>query len=147
MGLSTDTPPTLGKYQIRGTLGRGAAGIVYDGWDPQIGRRVAIKTMPLPADADPQTIEEIARFQREAQAAGSLGHPNIVAIYDYGETCDLAYIVMELVDGPSLKSLIDKNQRFAVPDIITIMQELLAGLQSATRTASFTATSSPAISF
>ncbi|MGC8475719.1 MAG: serine/threonine-protein kinase [Acetobacteraceae bacterium] len=124
-----DTPQALGKYELRGTLGRGAMGTVYEGWDPVIARRVAIKTVNLPENPDPDTAEEIARFRREAQAAGRLTHPNIVAVYDYGETKDIAYIVMEYVDGPTLKSVLDKNERFTLPDIRRIMDDLLAGLQ------------------
>ena len=124
-----DAAQTLGKYEIRGTLGKGAMGTVYDGWDPAIARRVAIKTVNLPADPDPDTAEEIARFRREAQAAGRLTHPNIVAVYDYGETADVAYIVMEFVDGLSLKAPLDKHERFAVADIQRVMDDLLAGLQ------------------
>ena len=78
---------------------------------------------------DPETEEELARFRREAQAAGRLTHPNIVGVFDYGETGDLAYIVMEYVDGPSLKSLLDKQERFAIADTMRIMADLLAGLQ------------------
>jgi hypothetical protein len=124
-----DVLQTLGKYEIRGTLGKGAMGTVYDGWDPAIARRVAIKTVSLPTDPDPDTAEEIARFRREAQAAGRLTHPNIVAVYDYGETADMAYIVMEFVDGPSLKAPLDARERFAVADIQRVMGDLLAGLQ------------------
>jgi len=124
-----DVVQTLGKYEIRGTLGKGAMGTVYDGWDPAIARRVAIKTVSLPADPDPDTAEEIARFRREAQAAGRLTHPNIVAVYDYGETADMAYIVMEFVDGPSLKAPLDSHERFAMADIQRVMDDLLAGLQ------------------
>ena len=120
---------TLGKYEIRGTLGRGAMGIVYDGWDPRIERRVAIKAVRLPEHPDPDTEDEIARFRREAQAAGRLTHPNIVGVYDYGETSDLAYIVMEFVDGTTLKALLDKQERFAVAEIRRIMHDLLTGLQ------------------
>lgn len=127
--MSTDAPRTLGKYEIRGTLGRGAMGTVYDGWDPLIARRVAIKTVPLPENPDPDTAEEIARFRREAQAAGRLTHPNIVGVYDYGETEGLAYIVMEFVEGPSLKGLLDKQERFALPDLRRVMEGLLGGLQ------------------
>lgn len=119
----------LGKYEIKGVLGRGAMGTVYDGFDPLISRRVAIKAVQIPAEPDPETEEEIARFRREAQAAGRLTHPNLVAVYDYGETADLAYIVMEFVDGPTLKTLIDRNDRFAVPDLVRVMDGLLAGLQ------------------
>src|SRR5580700_3325325 len=128
-GKPMDVLQTLGKYEIRGTLGKGAMGTVYDGWDPAIARRVAIKTVSLPADPDPDTAEEIARFRREAQAAGRLTHPNIVAVYDYGETTDMAYIVMEFVDGPSLKAPLDAHERFAVADIQRVMGDLLAGLQ------------------
>ncbi len=119
----------LGKYEIRGTLGRGAMGTVYDGWDPLIARRVAIKAVRLPEHPEAETEEEIARFRREAQAAGRLSHPNIVAVYDYGETNELAYIVMEFVDGTTLKHLLDRQERFAVADTVRIMQDVLSGLQ------------------
>jgi serine/threonine-protein kinase len=120
---------SLGKYEIRRQLGRGAMGTVYEGFDPVIERIVAIKTVRLPEVADDETAEEIARFRREAQAAGRLTHPNIVGVFDYGETPDLAYIVMEFVDGPPLKNLLDKNERFPLPRIVQIMGDLLAGLQ------------------
>ena len=120
---------SLGKYTIRRQLGRGAMGTVYEGFDPVIERVVAIKTVRLPEEADDETAEEIARFRREAQAAGRLTHPNIVGVFDYGETNDLAYIVMEYVDGPPLKNLLDKNERFPLPRIVQIMEDLLAGLQ------------------
>ncbi len=125
-----ETIESLGKYEIKRTLGRGAMGIVYEGWDPIIARRVAIKTVKLPENADdPETEEALARFRREAQAAGRLTHPNIVGVFDYGETNDLAYIVMEFVDGPPLKSLLDKEERFALSDALRVMEDLLAGLQ------------------
>jgi serine/threonine protein kinase len=125
-----ETIESLGKYEIKRTLGRGAMGIVYEGWDPIIARRVAIKTVKLPENADdPETEEALARFRREAQAAGRLTHPNIVGVFDYGETDDLAYIVMEFVDGPPLKTLLDKEERFALSDALRVMEDLLAGLQ------------------
>jgi serine/threonine protein kinase len=118
----------LGKYEIRKTLGRGAAGTVYEAWDPAIARHVAIKTVKLPDPADTEAQEQLERFRREAQAAGRLTHPNIVGVFDYGETEDIAYIVMEYVDGESLKAVLDRHERFAIPDIIRVMDELLAGL-------------------
>ncbi|HET8997817.1 MAG TPA: serine/threonine-protein kinase, partial [Acetobacteraceae bacterium] len=124
-----ETIETLGKYEIKRTLGRGAMGTVYEGWDPVIARRVAIKTVKIPEAEDPETEEQLARFRREAQAAGRLIHPNIVGVFDYGETHDIAYIVMEYVDGPPLKSLLDKQERFTQPNILRIMQDLLTGLQ------------------
>ena len=75
----------LGKYEVRGLLGRGAVCSVYDGWDPVIARRVAIKTVNLPDAEDAETAEQLARFRREAKAAGRLSHPNIVPIYEYNE--------------------------------------------------------------
>jgi eukaryotic-like serine/threonine-protein kinase len=125
-----ETIEKLGKYEIKRTLGKGAMGIVYEGWDPIIARRVAIKTVRLPDTTDdPETEEGLARFRREAQAAGRLTHPNIVGVFDYGETNDLAYIVMEFVDGPSVKSLVDRQERFAVADTVRIMTDLLTGLK------------------
>ncbi len=120
---------SLGKYVIKRQLGRGAMGVVYEGFDPVIERVVAIKTVRLPEAGDDETAEEIARFRREAQAAGRLSHPNIVGVFDYGETADIAYIVMEYVDGPPLKNLMDKHERFPLPRIVHIMEDLLAGLQ------------------
>jgi serine/threonine-protein kinase len=119
----------LGKYELRGTLGRGAIGTVYEGWDSIIDRKVAIKTLRLPDAADEEAQEELARFKREAQVAGRLNHPNIVGVFDYGETPELAYIVMEFIDGTSLKSVMDKQERFPIPEVLRVMEQLLAGLQ------------------
>jgi predicted Ser/Thr protein kinase len=129
MDLTNAAPTTLGKYEIRGTLGRGAMGTVYDGWDPVIGRRVAIKTVRLLDHADPEAQEGLERFKREAQAAGRLTHPNIVGVYDYGETDETAYIVMEFVEGQSLKQRLDARERFPVAETVRIMEQMLAGLQ------------------
>ncbi len=122
-------PSTLGKYELRGVLGRGADGTVYEGWDPAIARHVAIKTIKLPEANDAETEDQLARFRREAQAAGRLTHPNIVAVYDFGETPELAYLVMEFVEGDSLKTVLDRNERMPVAQILQLMQQLLNGLQ------------------
>jgi tRNA A-37 threonylcarbamoyl transferase component Bud32 len=120
---------SLGKYELRGTLGRGAMGTVYEGWDPAIARKVAVKTVRIPDASDTEAQDELARFRREAQAAGRLNHPNIVGVFDYGETAELAYIVMEFVDGRSLKAVLDKQERFALHDMMRVMQDVLGGLQ------------------
>ena len=122
-------PEQLGKYEIRGTLGKGAMGTVYSAWDPIISRRVAIKTVRLPDAGDIDAQEELARFKREAQAAGRLTHPNIVGIFDYGESAELAYIVMEFVAGRTLKSILDGDERMPVATVSRVMADLLAGLQ------------------
>lgn len=118
----------LGKYALRGTLGRGAMGTVYDGWDPAIHRRVAIKTVRLSDAEDEETAEALARFKREAQAAGRLSHPNIVGVFDYGETDEVAYIVMEFVEGSSLKSMLDQERRLPPAEAVEIMTQVLDGL-------------------
>lgn len=119
----------LGKYEIRGTLGRGAMGIVYDAYDPVIARRVAIKTLKMPDPSDTEAMEELGRFRREAQAAGRLTHPNIVGVFDYGETDTLAYIVMEFVDGTTLKHALERQERLSPADAVRLLEEVLAGLQ------------------
>lgn len=120
---------TLGKYELRHVLGKGAMGTVYEGFDPIIARRVAIKTVRLPDAEDLEAQDELARFKREAQAAGRLSHPNIVGVFDYGETPELAYIVMEFVDGTTLKHIVDKKERFELAEIVRLMDGLMAGLQ------------------
>ncbi len=126
-------PQRLGKYEIRRELGRGAMGVVYEGWDPGIQRRVAIKTVRRDQLESSEAAEILQRFQREAQAAGRLAHPNIVAIYDFGEDVDAegvatAYIAMEFVDGRELKDYFDSDERFPLPEVKRIMGELLAAL-------------------
>lgn len=118
----------LGKYDIVRPLGRGAMGIVYEGFDPIITRRVAVKTVRLDRVDDAEGAEDLLRFKREAQAAGRLTHPNIVGVYDYGETTELAYIVMEFVEGDTLKSLLDRGERFTPADAVAMVESLLAGL-------------------
>ena len=86
------------KYEIRGTLGSGGMGTVYDALDRLIERRVAVKVVRRPPPGDPEGEEAHARFRREAQAAGRLSHPNIVGVYDYAENTETAWIVMELVE-------------------------------------------------
>jgi hypothetical protein len=119
----------IGKYELKAILARTPMSTVYDGWDSDIARRVAIKLMPLSSVDDSEAGEAFARFKRGAQAAGQLNHPNIVAVYDYGETDDYAYLVMEFVDGSTLKAMFDDNQRFALPEICRIIGSVLEALQ------------------
>ena len=103
-------------------------GTVHDGWDPAIDRRVAIKTVRLPEANDPETQEALARFKREAQAAGRLSHPNIVGVFDYGETDELAFIVMEFVEGVTLKERLAADERLPLAETLRLMDDILAGL-------------------
>ena len=129
-------PRKLGKYEIRRELGQGAMGVVYEGFDPMIARRVALKTVRRD-QLDRVEVEEIlARFKREAQAAGRLTHPNIVGIYEYGEepgpngeaTGGTAFIAMEFVEGRELREYFDADERFPMAEIVRIMGQLLEAL-------------------
>ncbi len=118
----------LGKYEVLGRIGRGAVGVVYKGWDPILERSVAIKVVPKRAIEDREH-ETYVRFQQEARAAGRLHHPNIVSTFDYGEASASAFIVMELLPGPSLQAVIQQQKRLDFPEITRVMRGLLAGLQ------------------
>ncbi len=118
----------IGKYEIRRELGRGAMGVVYEGYDPMIKRTVALKTIRADQVAGENAETMLARFRREAQAAGRLSHPNIVSVYDIGEDAGIWYIAMEFVNGRELKSYFEGNERFAPADIVRIMTQILDAL-------------------
>jgi serine/threonine-protein kinase len=123
-----NTLANIGKYQIQDVLGQGGMGIVYRAFDPAIQRPVAIKTITKSA-LDPADLQYVlTRFRHEAQAVGRLTHPRIAAIYDYGEDLDLAYIVMELVNGKSLFQHIQNEVRFGLKEIGELIRQLLDGL-------------------
>jgi tRNA A-37 threonylcarbamoyl transferase component Bud32 len=102
-------PKTLGKYQILGAVGRGGMGEVYKAYQPDLHRHVAIKTLLAGEQA---TEEFLSRFQREARVAAKLVHPNIVQIHDIAAEGRLHYIVMEYVEGRSLKDLLAEKGKF-----------------------------------
>ncbi|MCE9641611.1 MAG: serine/threonine protein kinase [Betaproteobacteria bacterium] len=124
-----DAPLKLGKYEILRELGRGAMGIVYEAFDPSIERTVALKTIRRDQLEGDDAAEVITRFQREAKAAGRLNHPNIVAIYDFGEDNETMFIAMEFVIGRELKSHFEKDERFPMAEVTRIMGELLDALE------------------
>jgi serine/threonine-protein kinase len=126
----------LGKSLIRRELGKGAMGIVYEAFDPLIERTVAIKTIRPEQLNKSQAAEILARFKREAQAAGRLSHPHIVGIYEYGEEQvegrePIAYIAMEFVRGRELRDYFEANERFPLPTVQRIMGEILDALEHA----------------
>ncbi len=118
----------LGKYDIVEELGRGAMGVVYKGFDPHIERWVAVKTIRQELFDDGEGAMHMARFKREAQAAGRLVHPGVVGVYDYGEEGGVAYIAMEFVEGRTLKSFFDKDERFELKATVDIMTQVLMAL-------------------
>ena len=114
-------PEKLGRYVIEGVLGKGAMGVVYLAVDPVIGRRVALKTLAVPADSE-EAQEFAQRFLREAQAAGILNHPVIVTVHDAGvdEETSLSYIAMEYIEGRSLKEMLQSGHAFSPVDVAMI---------------------------
>jgi serine/threonine-protein kinase len=129
-------PEKLGKYRVTGVLGEGAMGIVYKGFDPDIRREVAIKTMRVAADADAgQGVSYADRFRNEAQAAGRLQHPGIVAVYDFGRDAGVDYIAMEYVRGNTLSRYITQaiSEQLDIndDDVASIIGQLLEALDHA----------------
>lgn len=126
-----DTKPTLGRYEITGELGRGAMGVVYKGVDPTIHRIVAIKTLPL-SDFEEEDLGVLKqRFFREAESAGRLNHPNIVAIYDAGEEHDLAYIAMEYLNGENLVKYTHEANRLPLRHALDVIARVASALDYA----------------
>ncbi len=122
MGGEGSEKPMLGRYQIEKELGKGAMGVVYLGKDPKIGRMVAIKTMALSQEFEADELKDVKeRFFREAETAGRLSHPNIVAIYDAGEEHDLAYIAMELIKGHDLTRYTKPDKLLPTGDVIQLI--------------------------
>jgi serine/threonine protein kinase len=113
-------------------------GVVYEGYDALIDRRVALKTFLTEYFDGTQPDNLMTRLQREAQAAGRLSHRNIIAVFDFGEDdvkdaagkdAKTAFIAMEFIEGRSLESYLQANERFKVADIARIMGELLDALE------------------
>src|SRR6185503_9997095 len=128
-----DTPDLkrIGRYDIDRVLGEGAMGRVYEGKDTRLHRKVAVKTI-LKSALDGDSAKEYSqRFAREAQAVARLNHPNIVQVFDFAEEGDVAYIVMELVNGRELKTFFDAKERFEVKEVVHIMGELCEALHFA----------------
>ena len=116
---------TFGRYEILGKLGEGAMGVVYRARDGAIGRVVALKMLSAELGAEDELHH---RFRREAEAIGRLSHPNIVTVYDLGESDGQLYMAMELLEGDDLRSLIEQRVDVPLADRVRILVQISEGL-------------------
>ncbi len=125
-------PARLGRYEIVRELGKGAMGIVYEGRDPKLNRRVAIKTARRDVMESSGLAEEMMeRFLREAHSAGGLDHPNIIRLYDAGQEGDIAFIAMEYLEGGDLRDVLDGKRRMRPEEVAEIGATICEALHSA----------------
>jgi serine/threonine-protein kinase len=117
-----------GKYRIVRKLGEGGMGAVYAAVQEPLGRKVAVKVL-LPVLARDATL--VGRFQREAELAASLGHPNIVQVTDFGVDDGSAFLVMDLLDGESLGGLLERDVTLAPSRVCFIAAQVLSALEAA----------------
>jgi len=123
---------SLGRYRIQGKLGQGAMGLVYKAIDPKINRVVALKTMALELEFDPEEAQEVKmRFFNEAEVAGRLNHPHIVTIYDANEEDGLAYIAMEYLDGTDMRQYGRKDKLLPVNKVMELAAQIAEALDYA----------------
>ena len=118
----------IGRYEVQRLIKEGGMGAVYLARDPNIGRQVAVKLIK-----GELTDSDRRRFAQEARAAGGLNHPNIVTIYDYGESDGTPYLVMEFVEGTTLAELIRRREPLMLERKLRYVGEMCAGLEHAHR--------------
>jgi serine/threonine-protein kinase len=120
------------RYQLQDPIGRGGMATIYRGRDMRMERTVAIKVLREVYSTDPKFV---TRFQREAKAASSLQHPNIVQVYDYGQSDGSYFIVMELIEGTDLRRYLRSRGVLAIDRAIIIAHDVALGLGAAHRRA------------
>ncbi|RYJ03905.1 MAG: serine/threonine protein kinase, partial [Acetobacteraceae bacterium] len=128
-------PAAIGRYLPQGVLGTGAMGVVYRAHDPLLDRPVAVKVMRTAGLEEELRAEYLSRFRVEARAAGRCYHPAIVLVHDFGEEVEGPYLVMELVEGPTLAALLrrgpDQVRPWDAATLAGLLPSVLDGLASA----------------
>jgi len=128
---SLDSPAQgrmIGRYEVRGELGRGGMGVVYSAWDPELHRAVAVKVLTAGRFASGNAL---ARFIGEARAAASLDHPGIVRVNDLGTVDDQPFFTMEQVEGPSLEAVLAACGPLRIPEAARIIEIVSRATQHA----------------
>lgn len=129
--ISKTRPPRIGRYLLTKTLGRGAMGVVYLGYDQAIDRQVAIKTIHRALLEGEDGAEWLERFRREVRAAGRCLHPNIVTVFEYGEENSIPYIVMEYVQGRELRDYLKEREPLPLANAVAVIVQVLHALDHA----------------
>src|ERR1041385_696510 len=125
--MSLEPGSKLGRYEIRSKLGAGGMGEVYRARDEKLNRDVAVKILPATLS---ENGDRLHRFEQEAQAAGALNHPNILAIYDVGTNESAPYVVSELLEGETLRECLEHGA-LSTRKAIDIGTQIARGLAAA----------------
>ncbi len=119
----------IGKYEVRREIGRGGMGVVFEGFDADIQRRVAIKTLHSHIIHE-DNAADLERFRREARAAAACTHPNVVQVLEFGQSDGVPFIAMDFVEGQSLEQAMRERSDFGLRAVFKVFSQLLSALRA-----------------